>query len=97
VAAAEERQHVVLAQAVELDVLHDHHAARGLREERLIDHRRRLGAIALGEKGERLGDAQRRLLQAFAVGVFAELDEELADQRFDFLRVGFHGTILAGG
>ena len=26
VAAAEERQHVVLAQAVELDVLHDHHA-----------------------------------------------------------------------
>ena len=36
-------------------------------------------------------------LQAFALGVFAQLDEELADQRFHFLRVGFHGTILAGG
>src|SRR5579871_4332133 len=37
VAAAEERQHVVLAEAVELDVLHDYHAARRLGEECVVD------------------------------------------------------------
>src|SRR3954470_3001564 len=55
VAAAEERQHVVLAHAVDLDVLHDDHAAGVLREERVVDHLRRLGAVAVGEEAQRLG------------------------------------------
>src|SRR3954468_7425128 len=37
-AAAEKREHVMLAEAIELDVLHDHHAAGGLGKERVIDH-----------------------------------------------------------
>ena len=94
-AAAVERQHVVLAQAVELDVLHDHHAARGLREERLVDHDLRVGAVAMGQEGECLRYAQRRLHQAFALGILAQLDQELAHQRFDFLGVGFHGIFCA--
>jgi hypothetical protein len=90
-AAAEERQHVVLAQAVHLDVLHDHHAAGVLREERVVDHLLHVGAVPLGEEGERLRHSQRRLLQALARRVFAELDEQLPHQRFDLLDVRFHG------
>jgi hypothetical protein len=74
VAAAEERQHVVLAEAVELDVLHDHHPARGLGEERLVDHRFGIAAVAVGEEGERSGHALRRPRQPLALGILAELD-----------------------
>ena len=88
---------MVLAQAVELDVLHDHHAARGLGEERLVDHLFRVRAVAMGEECERLRHAQRRPDEPFARRVLAELHQELPDQQFDFLRVRFHGTILAGG
>ena len=37
VASSEKRQHVVLAKAVDLDVLHDHHAVGFLREHRAVD------------------------------------------------------------
>src|SRR5438552_4056851 len=42
VAAAEKRQHVVLAQAVYLDILYDHHAVSGLREYRAVDQTLRI-------------------------------------------------------
>src|SRR5687767_7488375 len=58
-AATEERQHVVLAKAVHLDVLHDHHAARLLGEEGIVDHLLHVGAVAMREKAEGLRDALR--------------------------------------
>jgi len=90
VAAAVERQQVVLAHAVELDVLDDHHAAGRLREERLIDHGAHVGPVAVREEGERLRHAARRLQQSFAIGVFAELDQELAHEAFDLAEVRLH-------
>src|SRR5260370_391127 len=72
VAAAEERQHVVLAEAVDLDVLHDDHAVGLLREDRAVDQLDGIGALTRREERERGGDALRRLDEAFALRVFAE-------------------------
>ena len=90
VAAAEERQHVMLAQAVDLDVLDDHHAVGRLREHRAVDQLLRIDPGAGSEELDRLRDPLRRLEQAFAVRILADLDQQLGDQRLDFLAVRFH-------
>ena len=51
-------------------------------------------AVAVGQEGERLGDPLRGVEQPLALRVFAELDQELAHQRFDFSEVRFHGSHL---
>ena len=60
VALAEERQQVVLAQAVEIDVLHDDHLVVVDREERVVEDFVDVGRVAAGQECERLLDAQRR-------------------------------------
>ena len=80
VAAAEERQHVVLAEAVHLDVLHDDHAVGLLREDRAVDQRVEVGAVAGREERERLGDAPGCAREPLAIGVLAERHQHLAHE-----------------
>ena len=57
VALAEERQQVMLAQAVEVDVAHDHHLAIIDAEERAVQHLVDVGVVAAREKLQRRLDA----------------------------------------
>src|SRR5204862_7945392 len=86
-AATEKRQHVMLAQAVDLDVLHDDHAVGLLREDRAVDDALELGARAGREERQRIGDTLRRFDETFAIGIFAERDQELADEVTDTMRI----------
>jgi len=90
VAASVERQQVVLAQAVELDVLDDHHAIRGLGEERLVDHLAQVGAVTVREESERLRHTLGRLQQASRFASLAQLDEQIPHQTCDFCCVWLH-------
>jgi hypothetical protein len=83
----------VLAQAVDLDVLDDHHAVGRLREHRAVDQLLRIGPAARGEEFDCLRDPLRRLEQALPMRVLADFDQELADQSLDLLAIGFHCTI----
>src|SRR5215470_20350162 len=56
VATAEERQDVVLAQAIDLDVLHNHHAVRLLGEDGTVDQLVDVGAIPGRKVGVRGGN-----------------------------------------
>ena len=66
VALAEERQQVVLAQAVEVDVLDDHHLVIIDGEQRVVEHRIDVRRVSAREKPERLLDALRRVDQTLA-------------------------------
>ena len=61
VALAEERQQVVLAQAVEVDVLDDHHLVIIDGEQRVVEHRVDVGGVAARQKPQRFLDALRRV------------------------------------
>ena len=82
---ADERQHVVLAQGEQLDVLHNDHVVVRLLEEGALDNGFSVLEIALGEELHGLGHTLRRFLQAFAGGV-------LSQQAQDGLNVG--GNLL---
>ena len=69
---AEKRQHVVLAHAEELDVLHDHHLVVFHFVDGAVDDLADIRAVAARQKTQRLFDALGRAHQAFALGVFAE-------------------------
>src|SRR5205085_8433035 len=72
VGASEERQQVVLTQAVELDIAHhDHLVVLGL-EQRTADNLARVLPVAGGKKRHRAGDAVRRPDQAVALSVLAQ-------------------------
>ena len=90
VASSEKREHVVFAKAVHLDVLHDHHTVRFLREHGAVDETLQVDAVAGGEELEGLGDAFRRLEQALALRVLADFDQQLAYQRLDLGAVYLH-------
>src|SRR5262249_50360158 len=79
-------QQVVLAEAVEVDVLHDHHLVVGDREERIVQDRHRVLLVALREEAQRARDARRRPREPFAAGLLAELLQELRDARLDRVR-----------
>src|SRR5271157_4426916 len=79
---AEERQHMVLAKAEHLDVLHDHHLVVIHAVERALQDQLGILAVALGEVLQRLRVALRGLGQSFSAGLFAETDEHLARQFF---------------
>jgi hypothetical protein len=67
VAAAEERQQVVLAQAVEVDVADDHHLVVVDGEQRVVEHRIDVGLIAAREEAHapsRRASACRAALRA---------------------------------
>ena len=80
VALAEERQQVVLAQAVEVDVLHDHHLAVVDGEQRIVEHGVDVRVVSARQESERLLDPCRRPEQPFAIRVFAKLHEEPRDE-----------------
>ncbi len=61
---AEKRQHVMLAQRIDLDVLDDHHLLVFFLEHRRAQNFRRLEIVAVGQELQRLGHALGRLLQA---------------------------------
>ena len=87
VALAEERQQVVLAQAVEVDVLHDHHLAVIDGEQRVVEDFVDVHAVAAREELEGLLDALRGVQQPFAAGIFSELGQELPYERLHYCRI----------
>ena len=80
---AEERQEMVLAQRVERDVLDDHHLAVVDVEDRPVDESLRVDVVAGGQLGVHAVHPLRRADQPVARRVFADLDQDLADGRFD--------------
>ena len=84
VALAEERQQVVLAQAVEIDVLHDHHLAVFDGEQRVVEDFVDVHAVAAREELERLFDALRGIQEPFAARIFSELGKELPYERLHY-------------
>ena len=79
-ALAEERQQVVLAQAVEIDVLHDHHLAVVDGEQGVVEHFVDVHAVAAREELEGFFDALRSVEEPLAARIFSELGQELPDQ-----------------
>src|SRR5712692_7215863 len=75
VAAAEERQHVVLAQAVERDVLDEHHLVVVLVEYSAGDDLRGTDPVPISQLSQRSRDANRGPLQALPRRVLAQLGE----------------------
>ena len=96
-ALAVERQQVMLAERVELDVLEDHHVIGVAREIGVVDDRLELLTVAARQERHRLGDAVRRLLQSLAFGILAELDDDLTDEFGNLLLVRFLGDFLLHG
>jgi hypothetical protein len=68
VALAEKRQEVMLAEAVEIDVLDDHHLAVINCEQRVVDDFVDVGLVSAGQEAQRLFHALRRVAEAFAQG-----------------------------
>ena len=79
VAAAEERQQMMLAQAVEVDVLDDHHLVIIDGEQGVVEDRIDVRRIPAREEPQRFLDALGRVEQPLARRVFAKLREELPD------------------
>ena len=100
VATSVEGQEMVLAEGVDLDVADDDHVVGGGLEDGAVEDLLGCLAVALREIGHRLGDALGGLLEAFTIGVLAELDEELADEGGNLGLVGFavqHGRMISWG
>ena len=73
VRAAEEGQQVVLAQAVEVDVLDDHHLAVVDRKQRIVQDAVDVGVVAARKEPERLFNALGRTPQPFPARIFSKL------------------------
>ncbi len=80
---SEERQQVVLAQRVDLDVAHAHQVLVPLAVQRVADHVRDRHVVAAGEPLERCLDSGRRLPQALATRILAQLVEHLAHEMLE--------------
>ena len=65
VALAEKRQQMVLAEAVEVDVLDDHHLVIIDGEQGVVEHRVHVGTVAARQKAHRLLDPLRRIDESF--------------------------------
>jgi hypothetical protein len=78
----------VLAEAVELDVLHQHHLGHVLGEHALADDFGRALILALRQLAQRPRDALGRARESFARGILADLDEQLADELAQLAVVG---------
>ena len=88
-ALAVERQHVVLAHRVELDVLQNHHVVRAGREVRAVHNGLHLLAVALRQERERLRDPHGGLLQSLALRILPELDQQFPDKLRNPLLIWF--------
>ena len=80
---AEERQQVMLAHAVELDVPAAPPSRRTSREQGAVDDALEIGLIAAGQESERLFGALGRAHEPFARRVLADLDQDLLHQLGD--------------
>ncbi len=88
VAGAEERQHMVLAEAVEGNALDEHHLVVVLVDHSAGDDVRRTDAVAIGQLAERSRYAARRRLQALPRRIFAQVGEQRLDQVRDWVALG---------
>jgi hypothetical protein len=82
VAPAEEREQVMLAQTVEVDVLDDHHLAIIDGKQGAVDHGIDVGLVAAGQELQRLLHASRRTNEPLAVRILSQLHEQLPYERF---------------
>ena len=96
---AKERHQVVLAHGVEVNVAHQHHFVAVL-----IERFFKVNGGVFGQAGEYLfvhtGNARRRFLEAFAVGVFAHALQNHADASFNLCsihRIAFFLAMLHAG
>ena len=80
---AEERQHVMFAEAEHFYVFDDDHFVVGDGEERAFEQGFGVFGVAAGEELHGFVDALGSSLQAFAVRVFAEADEHFLDEVFE--------------
>ena len=85
-AASEEWQQMVLAQAEDLNVLHDHHFVIRDREKRSIQYLIDILPVAAGQVSHGLRHPMRRPQQAFPAGVLAELANHRAHGLFEHIR-----------
>ena len=87
---AEERQQVVLAEAIDLDVADQHHLVVLDLEERLADDVSRVQAVPLGEYLQTLPHSCWRIDQAIAGRIFPNADQQVAGRRLeqDAIQVG---------
>src|SRR5947207_15019028 len=69
---ADERQEMVFAQRIKLDVFHEDDLARFRIEERVIDDVVQVLAVTIGEKFKGARRPVRRAEQALALGIFAD-------------------------
>ena len=88
-ALAEKRQQMVLAEAEEFDVLHDHDLIVGNAEGRAVENIFRILVITAGQEFQRLFVAFRRFTKAFAIRVFPDQLDDLANVAGDPARVKF--------
>ena len=88
-ALAVERQHVVLAHRVELDVLQDHHVVRAGREVRAVHDGLHLLPVALRQERKRLRDPHGGFLQPLAIRILPQLDQQFPDKLRDPLLIWF--------
>ena len=76
VAFAEKREHVVLAQTENVDVLYDYHLVGvGVFKQGVVDQLLDVDPIPSGQEFHRLGDPLRRILQALAGRVLAQFNQ----------------------
>src|SRR5262245_37872525 len=80
VALAKERQQVMLAEAVHVDVAHHHHFVVVHGEERAVDDFVDVCLVAAGQKPERLVDTSRRFEEPLARRILAELCQQLPNE-----------------
>ncbi len=80
---AEERQQVVLTQAVERDVLYNHHLAVVDIEDGVVDQSLGIDVVAGGQLAIHAAHATGSFLQAGSVGILAHLDQNLTHGGFD--------------
>ena len=79
VALAEERQQVMLAETVEVDVPDDHHLVIIDAEQRVVQRGVDIGRVAARQELERLLHPLRCIEQSFARRILAQLREQLPD------------------
>src|SRR5271155_4544766 len=79
---AKKGQEMMLAEAEHFDVFYDHHFVVAHSEQRFAQKSFGIILVALDQKPYRLFDSLGSALQAFAIGIFSQADDHLADQFF---------------
>src|SRR5438445_8912058 len=96
VCLADERQQMMLAQGIKVEVpAQDHLLVIFLGEERAIDSVLGVLTVAASQKLIGLGYPRRRALESFAFGVFAYVTQKLADRLFRPGAITIHGCCFS--